>query len=248
MSIRYAILIVEDEELFADQMEMQVHKLGHEVLGIVDNSQDALHIIEKNRPDLILMDIRIEGEYDGIELTDLIHLHWDIPVIFVSAYSDDPTFRRITRTCPLGFISKPFTEVQLQRSIELALTQLQEVKRDDYSLESESPSKKYTDFIFIRKKQKLEKVRIADIFYLEADGRYCQIHLIDRKYLIQSSLRELAQRLPENDFIQTHRSFIVNINKIQSIDLENDVIVLESMHVPISRREREKVLSSFDLL
>ncbi len=79
------ILIVEDEELYADRLEMLVEKLEYELIGIVDNSTDALKIIEKTPPDFILMDIHIQGQYDGIELAAQVQQRFDIPIIFIRA-------------------------------------------------------------------------------------------------------------------------------------------------------------------
>ena len=84
--MQVSVLIVEDEELYADKMEMQLEKLDYKHLGTVDNSKDALQLIDKDAPDLILMDINIQGEYDGIELADMIHKKSMIPIIFITFY------------------------------------------------------------------------------------------------------------------------------------------------------------------
>ena len=230
----------------ADKIEMQVEKLGHAVFAVVDNSDDALQAIQNEQPDLILMDVNIDGEYDGIELTDMIHQQWPIPIIFISSNYDDGTFRRISRTNPLGFVTKPFTEIQLQRSIELAFQKIDQELAAHYEIsESENFSQK-SDFIFVRNRKKLEKIKISDIFYLEADGRYCCVRMIDKKFLIRMSLKEMTEKLDNQNFIQTHRSFIVNIDKIKSVDLEDNVIVLENMQVPISRREKDNIVKRLE--
>jgi DNA-binding LytR/AlgR family response regulator len=243
----FKIMIVEDDELSASKMEMQIDKLGHELFGAVDNSDDAIAMLQTEQPNLILMDINIEGEYDGIELTDMIHQQWKIPVIFISSLQDDYTFRRLQRTNPVGFILKPFSEVQLKRTIQLVIEKLNTSTDKVFEI-TEDTAKKSNDYIFIKRKKQLEKVKISDIFYIEADGKYAQIYMIDRKYLVRMSLKEVLIRLNSNQFIQTHRSFVVNMDKIKSVDLQDSVIILENMHVPISRREREMVLERLDTL
>lgn len=241
----FKIMIVEDDELVASKMEMQIDKLGHELFTVVDNSESTIEALREKQPDLILMDINIEGEYDGIELTDMIHQQWAIPVIFVSSLQDDYTFRRLRRTNPVGFILKPFSDIQLKRTIELVLEQIKTPVEISYEISVPTSNQK-NDYIFIKKRNQLEKVKISEIFYIEADGKYAQIYMIDRKYLIRMSLREIIKRLDSPQFIQTHRSFIVNIDKIKSVDLQDYMIVLENMHIPISRREREVVLERLD--
>ena len=240
-------MIVEDDELSASKMEMQIDKLGHELFGVVDNSDDAIAILQTKQPDLILMDINIEGEYDGIELTDMIHQQWKIPVIFISSLQDDYTFRRLQRTNPVSFILKPFSEIQLKRTVQLVVEQLNTVTNEVFEI-TENIEKKSNDYIFIKRKKQLEKVKISDIFYIEADGKYAQIYMIDKKYLVRMSQKEVMNRLNSNQFIQTHRSFVVNMEKIKSVDLQDSVIILDNMHVPISRREREMVLERLDTL
>lgn len=232
----------------ADKMEMQIDKLGHELFAVVDNSDDALAALQDEQPNLILMDVNIEGEYDGVELTDMIHQQWPVPVLFITSLHDDATFRRISRTNPVGYIMKPFSDAQLKHSIDLVLKQLamtQQAQDAQYEVQTNT-SKETEEYIFIKKRNQLDKVKITDIFYVEADGRYCQIYTQDQKYLIRMSLKAISERLDPKAFIQTHRSFIVNMHKVKSVDLENDVVVLESMHVPLSRREKERVLETLD--
>lgn len=240
------IMIVEDEELMADRIEMQLEKLGYALFAAVDNSEDALNALTDSQPDLILMDVNIEGEYDGIELVDMIHRQWDIPVIFISANHDNGTFRRISRTNPLGFLTKPFTEIQLQRSIELAFHQLGQPKPDAFDIGEEQGPNSQHDFIFLKSRRKLHRIKITEIFYLEADGRHTQVHTIDKKFLIRLTLKEMTDKVNNGNFIQSHRSFVVNMDKIKTIDLEDSVIILDNMHIPISRREKDKVLEKLD--
>ncbi|MFK7972500.1 MAG: LytR/AlgR family response regulator transcription factor [Bacteroidia bacterium] len=242
----YRIMVVEDEELMADKIEMQIEKLGYEPFAIVDNSEDALKAIETKQPDLILMDVNIEGEYDGIELTDLIHQQHQIPIIFISSNQDDHTFRRLSRTNPLGFILKPFSEIQLQRSIELAFQQIAHAQPFTYEMDEAPVESEKREFVFIKSQKKLHKIKIEEIFYLEADGRYSQVHTVDKKFLIRLSLKEMFEKVDNGNFIQTHRSFIVNMDKIKSVDLEDSVVILENMHIPISRREKDNILEKLD--
>ncbi|MEL6988282.1 MAG: response regulator [Bacteroidota bacterium] len=118
------VLIVEDEELYADQLEMLIDKLGYEHLSTVDNSKDALAAIDTVRPDLILMDVNIYGELNGIELSELIHRKFPIPIIFITSLQDDATFQQALATKPVDFLIKPFNKIQLQRSISVCVQKI----------------------------------------------------------------------------------------------------------------------------
>lgn len=241
----FKILIVEDEELYADKLEMLVDKLGYEHLATVDNSTDALRIIEQTKPDLILMDVHIKGAYDGIELTDLIHKEQLIPVIFITSMMDDLTFNRATRTNPINFLNKPFNDIQLQRAIELSIRQLNSTVKIDKT-ENWEADIYFEDFFYIKNRHKLEKVAISDVLYLEADGHYCLIHTTEKRHLVRMSMMDLAKRLTATSFFQTHRSYLVNFRKISSVDLQDSVVIIGDKQIPVSKRNRETLLKKLD--
>ena len=115
------ILIVEDEEVIALDMRMSLESIGYRVVDIVDTGKAALERAAALKPDLVLMDIRIRGEQDGIDVAARLREHMDVPVIFVTAFSDEATLERAKRVSPYGYIVKPFHERELRIAIELAL-------------------------------------------------------------------------------------------------------------------------------
>lgn len=115
------ILIVEDEVVVAMYIEAVLASFGFEVVGTVTNGDDAQQLVKNTNPDLILMDINIEGDYDGIETTRRIKSFSKIPVIFVSAYIDRETKERARDTEPAGYLVKPFKNKDLREIIEQTL-------------------------------------------------------------------------------------------------------------------------------
>jgi PAS domain S-box-containing protein len=115
------ILIVEDEAIIAMEIESQLQSLGYEVTSIVSNGEDAIKKTESDKPDLILMDIRIKGEMDGIETAEVIRNKFGIPVIFLTAYADEERLNRAKLTQPFGYLLKPIQERELKVTIEMAL-------------------------------------------------------------------------------------------------------------------------------
>jgi DNA-binding NarL/FixJ family response regulator len=116
-----AILVVEDEWITARDIQETLAALGHRVTGLAASAAAALESIEADRPDLVLMDIRLEGPIDGIEVAREIRRRWDIPVVYLTAHRDQPTVDRLKDTRPAGFVSKPFDEAQLRVAVDLAL-------------------------------------------------------------------------------------------------------------------------------
>lgn len=123
------ILVVEDERITAEDIKDGLISLGYKVPAVVYSGEDAVKKAEELKPDLILMDIKLEGEMDGIEAAEEIKKHYDIPVIYLTAYSDEGTVERAKKTEPegyvlkghSGFIHKPFEESELHSVIEITL-------------------------------------------------------------------------------------------------------------------------------
>jgi signal transduction histidine kinase/DNA-binding response OmpR family regulator len=115
------ILIVEDEHIVALDIKMLLVKYGYEVTGIYSDAESALAELEKNLPDLVLMDIKLQGEMDGIEATQLIKNQYDIPVILLTAFADEATLQRAKITEPFAYLIKPFEDRELRTQIVIAL-------------------------------------------------------------------------------------------------------------------------------
>ncbi|MCU7494654.1 MAG: PAS domain S-box protein [Ignavibacteria bacterium] len=119
------ILVVEDEAIVALDIKLRLQALGYKVTGIVSNGEDCLKMIEAEKPQLILMDIIIKGEQDGVSLAGFIKEKYNIPVIYLTAHTDEATLDRAKQTAPYGFIIKPFELKDLRSTIEIALFKYQ---------------------------------------------------------------------------------------------------------------------------
>ncbi len=128
------LFIVEDERIIALDLQSRLQKFGYPKPVITTNGIDALKEIEKNKPDIILMDIMLSSGFDGIETATIIHEKYNIPIIFLTAYSDDNTLERAKKAEPVAFILKPFKERELFTTIEMALFKFktdEKVKRQE---------------------------------------------------------------------------------------------------------------------
>lgn len=115
------ILIVEDENIVALDIQAQLQKLGYEPIGHVANGQEAIAVAKAQQPDLILMDIQLAGDMDGIDTAQIIRAECDLPVVFITAYDADEILARAKLTEPYGYVLKPFSERELHNVIEMAL-------------------------------------------------------------------------------------------------------------------------------
>ena len=115
------ILVVEDESVVAWHVQEALQKLGHEVIKIVVTGREAIQIAAQARPHLVLMDIRLQGDIDGVAAAKTIYFQLDVPVVYLTAHADEQTLQRATETSPFGYLVKPFQEAELQATIKIAL-------------------------------------------------------------------------------------------------------------------------------
>ncbi len=116
-----AVMVVEDEQLIAKDIADTLTKLGYDVTGTVSSAEACVESAETQRPDLVLMDIHLQGELDGIEAARLLRERFDIPVVFLSAYADEGTVARAKLSAPLGYLLKPFRKSELRSAVEVGL-------------------------------------------------------------------------------------------------------------------------------
>ena len=169
------ILVVEDEMVIAANIALQLTNLGYEVTGIIPRGEDALLHLKENQPDIVLLDINLKGKLDGIEMAKQIQKERSIPIIYLTANADEDHFNRAKATNPYAFISKPYKKLDLQRAIELTINRIQKEKSIENSTVSVTTPFILSDSIFVRHHEKMVKVIIQDILYIEAERNYCRI-------------------------------------------------------------------------
>ncbi len=115
------IMIVEDEWTVAEDIKISLQNLGYAISSVTSSGKEAIQKAEEDRPDLVLMDIVLQGEMDGIEAASQIRSCYDIPIIYLTAYADEKILERARITEPFGYIVKPFVNEDLKIAIEIAL-------------------------------------------------------------------------------------------------------------------------------
>lgn len=115
-----SVLVVEDEIIVAESIQRKLNKMGYAIAGICTNDRETLEAIDKKKPNLVLMDIKLEGDIDGISIAEKIRERYDLPIVYLTAYADDKTLQRAKLTTPYGYVLKPFTDRELRSNIEIA--------------------------------------------------------------------------------------------------------------------------------
>jgi len=234
MSQKYKILIVEDEILVATDIGESLESLGYSVQNIVDTGKKAIEAVEIELPDLILMDINLKGEMTGIEAAKTITQKHDVPIIYLTANADIDTVNQAKVALPHGYIIKPFTDIELQTNIEIAIFKFS----NDVKLKFESEQfntffdlKDHTkNQIIVHANQGLEKINIDEVYYVEDEGSQTIIHMIDDEVVTKKPFLELIELLPKKSFIQVNDHFIINTSKVFALKFP-EVIIADKMSV-----------------
>lgn len=239
------ILIVEDEFAIALDMETRLKKWGHEVLEIANSVEQALKIISLQDPQLVILDIHLKGPKTGIDLAREIIKSHEIPFIYLTAFGDKKTFAEASDTYPFAFLLKPFRDAELKRSIELAIKQFEKAKNKLPDLSSlldklQEKSQKNASIFFAKEGTKIRKINVDNILYISALDNYVRVHLSNDVVIIHESMNALEKKLSVHQIVRVHRSFLVAIRAIDSIEEAN--IRIGEAEIPISKSYKKPLL------
>jgi DNA-binding LytR/AlgR family response regulator len=237
------VLVVEDESIVSKDIQHSLKKLGYHVVGAAATGEKALELVRSENPDIVLMDIMLKGDMNGIEVAEVVRNEFNIPVIFLTAYADESTLSKAKVTEPYGYIIKPFKEIDLHTSIEMALykhKKTRELEKERDYLYTLVDNKETVDgFIFVKSNSKLVKLNTKDIYFIEALKDYVVINTRDTRYTIHSTMKDIEQKMGNTEFIRVHRSFIVRLDKIAAIDFPNLVLEDDKKVIPIGGSYRD---------
>lgn len=234
------VLIVEDKLLVAENIAAMLRKHSLDIAGICATGEEAIELVEESRPDLILMDIELAGALDGISTAKLILEKYVTPIIYLSDYTDQKTVDRAKKTAPANYLSKPFQETDLIRAIDIAFNNANAALKTH-----KRPL--LNDHVFLRTdNQSYVKISNEKILYLEADRAYCNIVTEEKLFKMSISMNHIHEQLDNEKFVKVHRSFVINIGKISS--LEGNVIHIGKHEVQMSKEFKEGLMDRLKII
>lgn len=236
------ILIVEDDPIIAEDIRLSLSIAGYEIAGIAPNADAAIKILKNSSVELAILDIRIDGSIDGIVLGGIIKDQFDIPVIFLTSFTDKDTIEKVKSVKPAGYLVKPFDDIELVTNVDLAILQAKDgIPPRDHEIE-----KVKDKTAFIRHNGSLVKINLDDILYAEASDNYCFIHTLKTKFLLSQTLKSIEEKLDKARFMRVHRSYLVNLHAIEVIS--EDHLIINDKHITISRTSKQELMNRISLL
>ncbi|GAB3993087.1 hypothetical protein GCM10028807_27490 [Spirosoma daeguense] len=232
------ILIVEDIIITAMDLRQILEKAGHKVTGIARTFDAARKSVIANPPDLALIDIELEksSTANGIDTAkELLILH-SMPIIYLTANSEPAMFESAMATQPAAYLLKPFKANEILFTIELAYHNFQNTR----SIPADMSAQEY---LLLPVGKGLEKIDLADVMYLEADGAYAKVILADRfVHTVSTNLGQLEQYFRVNNFFRLSRFHVVNLDYIKRLK-DGELLLIDNQTIlPIPATSRKELL------
>jgi two-component system response regulator LytT len=217
MNTAFKILIVDDEVLIAEFLKDVLLELGYRAMDMAHSKTQALLKIQGFVPDLVLLDIRMRDEFEGIEVAELINEKYKLPFIYITAQSDIDIIQKALSTKPAGYITKPFKKADVYAAIRLVE-------------EERSNAERY--FVF-KDGYDTVKLPLGEILYAQSSGNYVDVFCTTKKYTLRNTIEWLSENIPGELFKRVHRSYIVNISKLTRTSAKS--VFINELEIPVSR-------------
>ncbi|MCH2229941.1 MAG: response regulator transcription factor [Crocinitomicaceae bacterium] len=218
--MKITFLIVEDDVLISEHLKSIILEMGHDVTDLCSDAKHAYASIERNQPDVALLDIRMHGEDQGIQVASRLN-KMGIPFIYITSFSDKNTVQSAVFQEPKGYIIKPFTPEEIQESIQKVV--------DEFD----------ANHVMLRHSLQNEQVAIQDIIYIQSDNVYLEVRTKNKRYIIRNTLSALLKEVNSTSIVRIHRSYAVNVSYISRYN-KSSVFIGEEQF-PISRKYKDAV-------
>lgn len=241
------ILAVEDENVYQANIRNLARTLDFNLTDIASTSHTAIESFKNQKPDLVLIDLHLESRKDGLLLADeLQKLNQDIPIIFTTNRSDTEGYDYVKQELHATCLFKPLERDLLKTCIENSFRNLRsQLVENNFDTGFVAP--KQHNF-FVRIGNKLKRVESRKIEFIEVEEKYCSIFTENREIHVKIALKDFLEKLPDNQFIRIHRNYVVNTDFIQSIQINENMVVLHSKELPFSRTYKDDLMSALNLL
>ncbi len=221
-------------------MKSKVEELGFQVTGTGRTSAEVLSSLSGRSTDVVLMDINLHEEDEGISLASHIKEDVDVPIIFVTAMDSDSIVQRAVGIAPSGYLSKPVDPAELKANIELA------VRKQNPAVKNG----KAKDYLTVRMGQRLEKVYFRDVSHLTVESKN-YVTLIDvnaRRFVVRGSLKKMLEALFPPSFLRTHHSHAMNMAYVKFIEESTqEAFLISGESIPIGKAFKKEVYERMNI-
>ncbi len=214
------VLICEDELIIAEDLKETCEEAGYAVTGIAETFEMAMAAVEQDRPDVILLDINLNGHFEGLTIAQDLRVRFQIPFLFITAYTDAETISRAIATQPLAYLVKPVDPVTLVANLKLAA----------YKLQSPRPA---ASPVLLQIGKDAESIAVDQVHYVQAFSNYMEMVFADgKKSVVRATMTQLEEAMPEF-FVRIHKSYLVQRKFLNGISASK--VIVGAQVIPVGR-------------
>lgn len=221
------ILILEHDYNFALKLQKQFHDWGYEVLDIINHTNTALSLLSTLKPDIVILNTQLPGKLTVMDLSKTLN-DLALNVICIANNSNRETYEKVTHSNTIGYLVKPFGVLTLKGILDFSFPLI---------------NTKIANCLYLSKGKERVKVGIYDIVWIKSDGNYCELHTSEKTYIIKKSLSSLVDLLPVNDFLKIHKSYAVQLQKIEALSWHQHILKVGGAVLPIGRKFKKNLRS-----
>jgi two-component system response regulator LytT len=230
-------IIIDDENFAQEVLRAMIEKTPYfNIVGVFSSAIEAMKFLNKNTVDLIFLDIHMPT-FTGFDMIQTIK---NPPQVILVTSDEKLAIDAFEYECITDYLVKPLELERFNRSIERV------VKKKDVVFQVDKPIVNNINEIYVNINSRLIKLEIEKISTIEANGDYIAIKSEGKKYVVHTTLKKIAEKLPENHFFQIHRSHIINIKKI--VDIQDNSVLIDHEIIPISKKNKPNLLKILNLL
>ncbi|MCH2198711.1 MAG: response regulator transcription factor [Flavobacteriales bacterium] len=256
------IIVISDEASIRSELNTLLGALGydvvvHEAYPSVDEFRDQAQI-----PDLLILQVGEEQIEAAKGIIQATNAYRKTPIVFITDTKDEVVFSKLKEFKPFGFLPNPLDLGSIRRVVELALLYDTGNGSSEAYLNSTNGTNvtnghhgngnglhiEYPTYFFTKVGNKLRKIPIDEVKYVEVEGKYSSIHLQEKKYNVKASLKELLEKFPPERFVRVSRNFIVNLEFIDHIDTIQYQVKVVDRDIPVSRTYKDELMGRISLL
>ena len=233
------VLLVEEIEFLEVALQSRLTSLNFDIVNVLAKPEMVIDFLSNNKVDVILMDTFISEKYNAFDAIKVINRNYSTPVILLNG-NDKLSSEHLSNSEAKLLMQKPLNDIELAFNIKNIVNNNKTINNTN--------EKNHKDYIFVKADYRLNKIRLNDIFYIEASKDYVTIYTTDNAYTVHITMKEIEEALPTNNFIRTHRSFIVNIDKIFSIKYPEILIEQKMKTIQIGGLYRKRLMQLIDVI
>ena len=247
MDKKIQILIVDNEITLSSQISSQLNQIKYQLIGTVPNLKEALHFLRKQAVDIILIELKTPLENNWLKLGLEIKNSFNLPFIIMASESNQSSINKAIKLNPTAILLKPLIKQQIEIAIDIAVENFHKpifkIEKLNKSLGKKTNMMSLKNCLFLKRNNLLERVDFDDILWLKAESNYTIIHTLKGEFIYATVLKIFEEKLPTDQFMRVHRSYIINLEKIDGF--EGKMVIIKNKYIPITNRARIKV---FDML